>query len=150
MTGDQGDRLWVALWVAKKSSRPLSEVKAVYARSKSWQKSIEELSVKPESLGDFFASSLAGEDEGSLAWAVVMQISEHYMPTPDDFIELKSKGASLKEAILATVLAQLKEDSVVNVFEQAMKDGHWGGQLVASKLTVESLEKFLEDSFSSR
>lgn len=150
MAGASGDMLWVAHWVAKVSSRPLTEVKAVYLKHSSWKKALSELSVKREKLGPLVQDSLDGENESLLAWAVVTQVCSQYLSSQGVFMKLKERGASLKEAILATILAELKEASAQELYDQAVQTGHWGSLLAASRLTVDSIEFFLEKRFSSQ
>jgi hypothetical protein len=149
MAGAKGDTLWVAHWVAKVSSKSFAEVRTVYAKHSSWQKTIAELSVNREKLGAVFQNSLKNEDESLLAWAVVTQVSNQYLSDRAIFAALRDRGASLKEAILATLLGELKGVSAVDLLDQAIQDGHWGTQLVSSRLTVESVESFLKKKFSS-
>lgn len=148
--GAQGESLWIAYWVAKASSRPVSEVRDLYSRTSSWEKTVAGLAIKPETLGTAFHANLAEGDDTSLAWDVVEQVSEKFSTHPDAYADLKQRGASLKQAILACVLAELKEIPAVTLYNQAMQQGAWGSLLSSSNLAVESIESFLKTSFTGQ
>lgn len=151
MSGARGETLWVMHWVAKASGRRAEEIQDLYAKRLSWESIVKQLSVDPESLGSGFFAALSGNDEGSLAWEVVAQVSGAFLESSEaDYAALLEENASLKEAILACVLASMQRQKAVDVFALARQRGNWGGLLTSSGQSVESVEAFLANSFSSR
>lgn len=151
MAGARGERLWVTYWLAKTSGRQVAEVKRLYEKASSWKTVVKQLSVDPESLGSNFWAALSDSNEVLMAWAVVTQVSKTFLKNPEeDYATLQQEGATLKEAILASVLAQTQERKSMDVFALARQGGSWGSLLVSAGQSVESLEAFLSRSFSVR
>lgn len=151
MSGALGETLWVAHWIAEAAGRQVADVQMLYAKSSSWWAVVKQLSVDPEKLGSVFWSALPDNDETLLAWAVVSQVSKAFLEDPEeDFVALQKDGATLKEAILACIMAKMLKNNALDIFSKARKLGNWGSLLTSSGLSVDSVEIFLSNSFSSR
>lgn len=144
MAGVRGDFLWITHWLARHTGTSVEEINELHARELSWRKVTLALGPDPEALGSAFMGALHNDDEEDLAWAVVSQVCREGFSLPGQhFVDLRRAGCSLKEAILATVLASMQGKEAMKLFNKARQLGSWGRLMVDSAISVESIEAYL-------
>lgn len=149
MSGASGEGLWVLHWLARNTDLGAHELKALYRKAESWRKVVFLAGGDPERLGSQFMAALAKDDEQDLARAVVNQVFMQSLGVDEKRLaELNNRGATLKETIIASLLALLNEEDSLQLFNRAHQNGSWGSVTVAVGTTVETLETFLAQRFS--
>ena len=152
MAGTPGDRLWVALYVADVTARPVVDVLAACEAADGWPAVLVPLGADPERLGSVFMAHLtAGDDDAALADAVIEQLLPTRLGTPPAIIsELRSAGAGSREVVAAVVLAEATGHRPAEVYRQAMTAGSWGQWLDRAGLTLAQLDAWLAKTLQTR
>ncbi len=151
MSGVSGEGLWVAHWIARSANLPVAEIQNLHANKGSWRAVVAQKAIDPESLGSRFVAALLEEDNDLLAWLVVSEVlGQSLAVSVEGFMALRQTGASLKEAILAHLIALLRQDRAQLVLKRARQNGNWGSVSIASGITVEDLDSFLATSFPGK
>ena len=150
MTGASGDDLWIAHLLAHVTGLPVVNVQALFAQqeNRSWRLVVAELGVDPEVLGSPFMAALLNDDSAGLAWAVVAQVFEQRFAVPGGTFLAQRSRATLKEAILATILLEMKGDRIGDPIQRVRDGESWGQVTVAdSGVSVDTLDDYLAKSF---
>jgi len=144
MAGASADDLWVTYWVADVSGRSFEDVQTLMAAEGSWPRLVASRAADPEALGSHFMAALADDREASLAWAVVTHILEHSFGAPEEQTRsLRDAGASLKEAVLATLLGTIRNADPRELFREARRDGSWGRLTIDRGTSIDMIESFI-------
>lgn len=148
MSGTSGDHLWIKHWIAETKGLEAEEIQKCFDDEGSWIKVITTKKVDPEELGSDFMKAMAERRTEQMAWAVVTQVfAAGHSVSAQQFHALQDVGASLKEAVLATVLALMTSDDPEIVFADARSKGNWGSLLIAAGISIDSIDAFLAKSF---
>ncbi len=151
MSGASGDHLWVAHWMASVSGLEVNDLQGHFGEKGSWRAVVSKYEIDPEQLGADFMAALAKDDSHQLAWAVVTQVLVTSLSvSSQDLMQLRRAGASLKEAILVSLLALIKKDNSMALFEEARRNGNWGSVSIASGTNIENIDGFLAKHFSKK
>lgn len=143
MSGTPGLHLWIVFWVSQAMDKERNEVDTLYNAYGSWPALVAGEAIDPEVLGPWFTAALNSGREQDLAWAVVAQILEsHFDVSSDRFLLLSSRGSSLKEALLAELLAVMHKLDVLVIFQKA-QDSSWGSVMHEFGTSIERLDGFL-------
>ena len=143
MSGTPGAHLWIVFWVSQAMGKERNEVETLYDSYGSWSNLVAGEAVDPEVLGPRFTAALNSGRTQDFAWAVVAQILEsHFDASSDRFLKLSSQGSSLKEALLAELLALMHKLDALVIFQKA-QDSSWGSVLHELGTSIESLDGFL-------
>lgn len=148
MSGVSGESLWVAHWLARSANLPVAEIQNLYAHKGSWRAVVTQKAIDPELLGSRFVAALLEDGSEHLAWVVVSEVlGQSLAVSVEDFMAFRQQGASLKEAILAHLIALQRHAQAQQVLKRARQNGNWGSVSIASGITVEDLESLLAASF---
>lgn len=149
MSGAAGEQLWIMHWIARASGKTKLEIAGAWQQLGSWSAVVSEVKADPELLGHQFMKALTGGDQDSLALITVMQVFESFFAiSPRDHQLLLQAGASLKELILSTVLAQMNHGQATALFKKARGNGNWGSVTILAGTSVEDLDAFLARHFA--
>jgi hypothetical protein len=134
MGGADGDRLWVAHYLAQKSGKPLGEVKSLFSDKTGWSAVVQQLKIDPERLDPRFIAAL--DDQKTLAVVVVDEQLVAYLDLdPLQLQRLREEGADNQQTILAVFIGQSSHLEPAELFTQVteMKTS-WGGLLAEQGL----------------
>ncbi len=82
---------------------------------------------------------------------MVTQVFDRFLDLPDkQLVTLRRSGASLKEAILVSLLALVEKTAPMDLLEKARLNGSWGSVSIASGTTIEDIDNFLAEHLAPK
>ena len=141
--GTSSDDLWIAHWVASKSTASAETLLQAKRNKESWGDVIVPLRISHKALGTRFATALnAKMSTAQLAEAVVDELCIHYRLLADaDLNALRKAGASNQELIIAVVIAAKTVQPVKQIYLDVKRGSKtWGALLQAAKIDPKDMQ----------
>ena len=141
--GTSSDDLWIAHWVASKSTASAEALLQAKQNKESWRDVIAPLRISHKALGTRFATALnAKSSTKQLAEAVVDELCLHYrLMTDAELAALRKAGASNQELIIAVVIAARTVQPVKQIYLDVKRGSKtWGALLQAAKIDPKDMQ----------
>lgn len=145
--GVSADDLWVACWIASRTSLPIDTLLEKKAGSASWK----DVCPPVAALGSRFLSALKAQAPAAVLADIVAdeQVVRYRLLGGPDVAALRKSGASSQEMILAALIAARTRHSAREVYLD-VKRGHktWGTLLNGAGMNAGNLAQVLAGSLS--
>jgi hypothetical protein len=141
--GTSSDDLWIAYWVASKSTASAEALLQAKQNKESWRDVIAPLRISQKALGTRFATALNAKSSTiQLAEAVVDELFLHYRLMADaELNALRKAGASNQELIIATVISARTVQPVKQIYLDVKRGSKtWGALLQAAKIDPKDMQ----------
>ena len=141
--GTSSDDLWIAHWVASKSTASAEALLQAKQNKESWHDVIAPLRISHKALGTRFATALNAKlSTARLAEAVVDELSLHYRLVADaELNALRKAGASNQELIIAVVIAAKTVQPVKQIYLDVKRGSKtWGALLQVAKIDPKDMQ----------
>lgn len=131
------ERLWVAHWVAERTTFTPGELLKARYRNDSWQEALTTLKIDTQSFGSDFTQTLGTLDvDTNLSQFVVDDVLlSNQIIAEKQLNVLRKMGSNDAETIISSLLA-LKTNQPANEFYNSVKYGgaSWGSHLMSAKI----------------
>jgi hypothetical protein len=134
MGGADGDRLWIAHYLAQQSGKPFAEIDRSYSEEVSWRQVAQQLKIDPDRLAPRLVAALG--DQKRLAMVVVDdQLTAHIDLETLQLQRLRDLGADNQQTVMAVFVGQSSPfDPVVLFNKVAAGQVSWGALLAEQGL----------------
>jgi len=144
--GTSSDDLWVAYWLASKSTVSAETLLQAKEAKEAWQEVIVPLQIPAKALGSRFAGALNSKaPTARLAEAVVDELFIRYRLLPDaELTTLRKAGCSNQELILATLIAARTRQPARQVYSEVRNGTKtWGTLLQTARIDTKNMQQEL-------
>jgi len=142
--GRSSDDLWVAYWVASRSTVSVEALLQAKEAKETWPEVIAPLRIPAKKLGSRFASALSSKPSAArLAEAVVDELFLRYRLLADaELTAVRKAGASNQELIIATLIAVKSRQPARQVYAE-VKNGAktWGSLLEGTRINTKNMQE---------
>jgi len=142
--GTSSDDLWVAYWLASRSTTAAESLLQAKEADKTWQEVAVPLQIPVKTLGSRVAKALNSKAPPvRLAEAVVDELFLRYRLLPDtELTALRKAGASSQELIIATLIAVRTRQPAMQVYGEVKKGAKtWGTLLQAARIDTKNMQQ---------
>jgi hypothetical protein len=131
MSGTSEEDLWIGHFVAERSDRTFDEVAEARKQSPTWSEALTLLNPDPDLLGSRFAAALEGGSEADLSTAAADEVlTTRLRVAPEILKELRTSGASTREAIISLFLSRRADHPALAFFTEVRAGNKTWGQLL--------------------
>jgi len=141
--GMSSDDLWVAYWLASKSTASAETLLQAKEVKEAWQEVIVPLQIPTKALGSRFTGALNSKaSTARLAEAVVDELFLRYRLLPvAELTTLRKAGCSNQELILATLIAARTSQPARQVYSEVRNGTKtWGTLLQAARIDTKNMQ----------
>ncbi len=141
--GKSSDDLWIAYWVASKSTASAEALLQAKQNKDTWRDVIAPLRISHKDLGTRFATALNAKlSTAQLAEAVVDELSLHYrLMAEADLNALRKAGASNQELIIAAIISAKTVQPVKQIYLDVKRGSKtWGALLQVAKIDPKDMQ----------
>jgi hypothetical protein len=142
--GTSSDDLWVAYWVASRSTVSVEALLQANETKETWSEVIALLRIPAKKLGSRFASTLNSKPSAArLAEAVVDELFLRYrLLQAAELATMRKAGASNQELIIATLIAVKSRQPARQVYAE-VKNGTktWGSLLDSARINTKNMQQ---------
>jgi len=147
--GVPADDLWIAYWIASRSSGDANSLLEARAKGNSWHDVLKPIPLDPQQVGAHLSKALAAKESApQMAAGVVDQLlTEYELQNGGELDELRGAGASNQEVILATFLAKRTGQPAPKILA-SVRSGRqsWGAMLHAAGIDGKNLQQWVADT----
>lgn len=147
--GVPADDLWLAYWLASRSSGDANRLLEARAQGNSWHDILKPMQLDSQQLGARLSTAVSdNEPAPQMAAAIVDQLLTGYQLLNEGKLDgLRTAGASNQEAILATFLARRTGQPAEQMLASARSGRQsWGAMLHAAGIDGKNLQQWVADT----
>jgi hypothetical protein len=131
MSGTSEEDLWIGHFVAERSGRTHAEVVDARKQSPNWPEALSLLNPDREQLGSRFTAALEKGSEAALSVAAADEVlTTRLRVAPEVLTELRTTGASTREAIISLFLSRRADHPALAFFTEVQAGNKTWGQLL--------------------
>jgi hypothetical protein len=131
MSGASEEDLWIGHFVTTRSGRTHAEVTDARKQSPTWSEALSLLNPDVDLLGSRFVTALEGASETDMATAAADEVlTTRLRVAPEVLAELRTTGASTREAIISLFLSRRADHPALAFFTEVQAGNKTWGQLL--------------------